>query len=86
MTVYHAAYTREGYRVNTVAFRNEQDVYEQIWDALARDWEAEYDYDDSDPELQDIETALEDGNYKTAVQTYPFHKGEGRYTVDTLEL
>lgn len=86
MTVYHAAYTREGYQVNTVASKNEQYVYEEIWNALARDWEAEYDYDDSDPKLQEIEAALADGDYKTAVQTYPFYKGGGRYDVDTLEL
>jgi hypothetical protein len=88
MTVYHAAVTPDGYgdRINTFASTDEQEIYEAIWSNFASDWMAEYDYDESHPEADEILLALEHGDYKSAVQTYPFHKGEGRYVIDTLKI
>lgn len=71
MTIYHAAVTPDGYpdRMQSFASTSEQDVFKDIWEAVAsRPWEKLWRFEADDSVVQTVQTALDEGDWKTAVR------------------
>jgi hypothetical protein len=81
--MYHAA-IKNRYGLQTIASKYEQEVYEDIWNMCrdTNDWKAQFDCEDPAEGLQEIKSALENDDYKTAVKTYVSAGGRLKYTID----
>jgi len=83
--VYHAA-IKNRYGLQTIASEDEQEFYEDIWNMSrdTNDWKAQFDDEDPAEGLQEIESALENDDYRTAVKTYVSAGGWLKYAIDEI--